>query len=189
MSRYRCHTHSVAMTSPRDGCNCSIRRSARPWPVDEIDLVFARYLLTHLPHPSEHLVSWTRLVRRGGIVMVEDDLEVTSTNPVFSDYLDIVRKVVSSAGGDLYVARSIRPKSLGLRTIEDRAVEVRPRTALTARMFRLNLASWQSRSPARPFTDRLHSMTLELQELERSHERDEIVWKLRQLAVSARRAQ
>lgn len=65
----------------------------------------------------------------------------------------------------------------------DRVVEVRSRTDLIARIFRMNLRSWGSRRAARPFASRLVELERGLIGLERSDRQGEIVQRLRQLAV------
>ena len=46
---------------------------------ERFDLVYARFLLTHLPEPPTALASMVKLLRPGGIVAVEDiDIAVSS---------------------------------------------------------------------------------------------------------------
>jgi trans-aconitate 2-methyltransferase len=57
------------------------------------DLLFARYVLTHLPDPEARLRDWSRQSHPGGIVAVEDNAGIDTSNPAFETYLDIAGKV------------------------------------------------------------------------------------------------
>lgn len=68
------------------------------------DLVYARFLLTHLAKPAECLERMVRAVRRGGLVIVED-IEFAAhfcypPCPAFSQYLDLYQRAVKGKGGD-----------------------------------------------------------------------------------------
>jgi trans-aconitate 2-methyltransferase len=154
-----------------------------PWPIEPADLVYARYLLTHLTHPEDRLVEWTGQTRTGGLVVVEDNAGIVTSSPSFAAYLDMAREVVAASGADLYVGSSLRPADAGLEVVVDRIAEASPPTPLVARMFRMNLASWRSRPAARRFARRLAELDGELAELERSPETRAITWRMRQLAV------
>ena len=49
--------------------------------------------------------------------------------------------MLAASGAELFVGRSLQPEQLGLEVVLDRVVEVRPRTDLIARIFRMNLRS------------------------------------------------
>jgi SAM-dependent methyltransferase len=68
------------------------------------DLVYSRFLLTHLPHPAEVLQRLVRAARPGGRVVVED-IEFAAhicypACPAFDRYLAIYRELVQRKGGD-----------------------------------------------------------------------------------------
>ena len=46
--------------------------TALPLPVDPIDLLYSRFLLTHLPHPSELVTRWIGELRPGGLLLLEE---------------------------------------------------------------------------------------------------------------------
>jgi ubiquinone/menaquinone biosynthesis C-methylase UbiE len=71
------------------------------------DLVYARFLLTHLRHPAEALARMLRVLRPGGIVIVEDiDFTGHFCHPhsqAFSRYVEIYTQVVQRRGGDPHI--------------------------------------------------------------------------------------
>lgn len=72
--------------------------------VDAYDLVYGRFLLTHLPKPDEVLAGMVRAARRGGRVIVED-IEFAAhfcypPCPAFSRYVDLYQRAVKNKGAD-----------------------------------------------------------------------------------------
>jgi trans-aconitate 2-methyltransferase len=154
-----------------------------PLPGSPADLLFARYVLTHLPDPEARLRGWSRQCHPGGIVAVEDNAGVDTSNSVFESYLDIAGQVMRASGADLYLGGTVRPDALGLSSLIDRIVLVSAPTALTARMFRMNLSAWRTRPSAGQFSSQIARLDSALGELEGSTASGEITWRLRQLAV------
>jgi SAM-dependent methyltransferase len=78
------------------------------------DLVYARFLLTHLPNPEEGLAALIRAARPGGIVVVEDiDFHTYFSwplNEAFQRYVDLYREASSRMGADPLIG----PKLVGM---------------------------------------------------------------------------
>jgi ubiquinone/menaquinone biosynthesis C-methylase UbiE len=68
------------------------------------DLVFARFLLTHLTHPLEALRHMVRAAKPGGVVAIEDiDFPGSFCHPpcpAFARYVELYQAVVRRTGGD-----------------------------------------------------------------------------------------
>ena len=78
------------------------------------DLVFGRFLLTHLPDPEPALEGMVRAARPGGVVVVED-IQFTGhfsypVCPAFDRYVTLYQDVVRHKGGD----PNIGPRLLGM---------------------------------------------------------------------------
>jgi SAM-dependent methyltransferase len=89
------------------------------------DLVFARYLLSHLPRPQRAVELMVRAVRPGGRLVLEDVFFpghiCYPTNPAFDRYLELYQAVASAKeGGDA----AIGVRLLGM-ALEAGLVEVR----------------------------------------------------------------
>jgi ubiquinone/menaquinone biosynthesis C-methylase UbiE len=68
------------------------------------DLIYSRFLLTHLPGPADVLERMVRAARPGGVVVVED-IEFTghvcyTACPAFDRYLELYQQTVQKKGGD-----------------------------------------------------------------------------------------
>src|SRR5262245_32713528 len=70
----------------------------------EFDVVYSRFLLTHLKDPASTVAAFYRYVRPGGVVALEDiDFTGYFTYPeskAFRRYCDLYRAIVTKRGGD-----------------------------------------------------------------------------------------
>jgi SAM-dependent methyltransferase len=98
------------------------------------DLVYARFLLTHLHQPAHAVQCMVRALRPGGVMIVED-IEISAAfayppNPALERHIDLYKAVVERRGGD----PDIGPKLPGLLRdggIDDIQVAVAQPTFLT----------------------------------------------------------
>jgi SAM-dependent methyltransferase len=117
-----------------------------PFPTPPIDLLFARFVLAHLPNPVERIASWcTQLGPRGRFVTIETERIDTDVD-TFVDYEETVRSVVAQHNADLQVGRVIRDLEPPPDTsvIHSELAEVRPPTSTFARLYAMNLATWRN---------------------------------------------
>ena len=81
------------------------------WQEDGFDLVYARFLLTHLPKPEAVLDALVARARPGGLIAVEDiDVEgsfCAPPSPAFDKYLDWYTKAHRARGGDPTIGRRL----------------------------------------------------------------------------------
>lgn len=130
--------------------------SRLPFPVAPApDVVYARLLLAHLPDPAGVLARWATATAPGGLLLV-DDLEAIETDePAFRTYRDQVAvPLVGSEGGHLLVGPVLHAAAdpTGTERVADGVVTFVPEVAVSARLFRMNLAVLVERGevPARP---------------------------------------
>ncbi len=140
------------------------------------DLVYARYLLSHLPDPEGRVDVWRRALRPGGRLLVEENTGLRISHPVFRRYEDAVAVVMGAGGGDLYVGERLAAVAdLVTRTT------VAPPAAVVARLFGMNLLTWRDH-PAAAGID-VGGLADDLQELKGSSERGLVLFDLAQLVV------
>lgn len=75
------------------------------------DVVYARFLLSHLSEPERVLAHLSQLVRAGGSVVVED-VDFTGSfchpgDPAYDRYLELYIEVVANMGGDATLGRRL----------------------------------------------------------------------------------
>src|SRR5689334_767400 len=69
------------------------------------DLVYARYLLTHLPRAFEVVQSWAHALAPEGLIALQENEWIETDESVFSNYLAIVESMLATAGKNLYIGR------------------------------------------------------------------------------------
>ena len=74
-----------------------------PLPGAPYDLVYARFLLAHLPDIAAAIRSWTAALAPGGVLVLEETEHIASADPWFARVRGAVgRARVASAGADVY---------------------------------------------------------------------------------------
>lgn len=160
--------------------------TAIPFPIDSIDLLFGRFLLSHLDDPLGMVMDWITQLRPGGLLLVEEPERINTRNTVFRQYLDIVEAMMFHGGGRLYVGRDLE----GLKRTDDLVQKIsgmRPLSVQTHRaaaMFYLNIQTWKHQ----PFIKEnyqasdIEALEGDLQQLAtRTQSEMEIQWGLRQI--------
>lgn len=147
-------------------------------PLPPADLVYARYLLSHLPDPERRVDDWRRSLRPGGRLLIEENTGLRTSHSVFRRYEDAVAVVIGSGGGDLYVGER-------LATVADLVTRttVAPPAGVVARLFGMNLVTWRNH-PAATGLD-VGGLADDLRALEGSAETGLVLFDLAQLVVRA----
>ena len=117
----------ASQEAERQGLPVTFRRLAADKLAEEAayDLVFSRYLLSHLPRPQQSVEAMVRAVRAGGRLVLEDVFfpghVCYPANAAFDRYLELYQAVArAEEGGDA----AIGPRLLGL-ALDAGLVEVR----------------------------------------------------------------
>ena len=167
--------------------------TAVPFPEGPADLVYCRFLLSHLCDPVANIARWATQLRPGGLLMLDEVESIATSSPALERYLEILDQMLRSQSNQLYIGpeldRAAVPPSLAKRKSGILEFSVSPSEA--AAMFALNLRTWRDH----PFV-RTHVEEGEVQRLEReldalqSHvpKGVEIIWKLRHLIYERTRA-
>jgi SAM-dependent methyltransferase len=156
--------------------------TAVPFPVEAADLLYSRFLLSHVQDP-EHLVpSWATQLARGGLLLIDEVERITTSRPAFRRYLDLVRAVLARRGHALEVGPLLDavPETLALRRLDSRVVTLEPPVDHVTRMFLLNLEALRA-TCADSEIDGL------AEELATGTHGGEIRWELRQAVFESRR--
>ena len=157
-----------------------------PFPVDPSDLIFCRYLLTHLHEPFGSISKWATQLRPKGLLLMEEVDYIDTHNEVFALYLNVVEAMLEDQSGDLYIGPKLHDLEHG-DALERKSSAIRHVPVATRRaaaMFYLNIQTWKQQ----PFIKENYPAHV-IQELEQDLERlagrsgDEvsIAWGLRQI--------
>ena len=119
--------------------------TGNPPPGPPADLMYARYLLTHISDPTVVVSRWLDFLSRDGRLLIEENQSIDTDNPVFVKYLDISTRMLVGQSNNLYLGPTIEElvNSAGLNCLVDQVTPVRVSDRDTATMFRMNIESWQ----------------------------------------------
>jgi SAM-dependent methyltransferase len=158
-----------------------------PFPVGPSDILYCRFLLTHLKEPHEMIKRWATQVHLEGLLLMEEVEWIDTKHPVFGTYLEIVEAMLGHQSNRLYVGpalntlQNIDVLKLWMNTVRHLPVA----TDRAAAMFFLNMQTWKDH----PFIQKNYSATL-IKELEdnlntltqKAPSTSEIEWGIRQSA-------
>jgi trans-aconitate 2-methyltransferase len=159
-----------------------------PFPIGPADLMYARFVLTHMADAEAVLAGWASQLRPQGVLLLEETEWIHTSSPPFSLYLSIVERMLAEKSHVLYIgprlaATADRPM-LVTRSSVVRQVPVD--AAVAARMFRMNIQTWKEHPFVRSQypSAQIERLQHELESLmERTGERHEITWGIRQMVL------
>lgn len=158
-----------------------------PLPLGGVDLIFARFLLAHLPRPEAAVTDWVTQLRPGGLLLLEEVEWIRTEHPVLGVYLKILEAMMANRGNELYIGA--RLDAIGdedsRKRRSSRVVRLRPTTGQVARMFSMNLANWRDDTFVRATYsgEKINHLEAGLSELTASQSKEEISWGLRQIVI------
>jgi SAM-dependent methyltransferase len=83
----------------------------RPWAVEDIDCVYARFILTHLAEPEAMLAQALAVLKPGGVIAIEDiDADGVFWDPAsaaMDKLMEIYIAVAEARGGDPFIGRRL----------------------------------------------------------------------------------
>jgi trans-aconitate 2-methyltransferase len=114
-------------------------------PVPPADLVYARFLLTHLADPGAALARWLRLLAPGGRLIVQETARLTSSHPALARYYELVAQLQRHYGQALEIGSALGRLGAGLdaEVLHSGVRTVSPPAASMARLHELNLRTWR----------------------------------------------
>ena len=160
-----------------------------PFPVGTADVMFCRFLLTHLHGPQWTIMKWVNELRPDGVLLTEEVERIHTQNTTFARYLEIVAAFLRDQGHRLYVGPLLDSFSkIGpLQKRESRVARLRVTNDRAAGMFALNMRSWKhlafvranyAREEIQELEEQLHALTNE------TNGKSEIEWGLRQIVFA-----
>lgn len=104
-----------------------------PFPVAG-DVMYARFVLCHLPNPLDLITAWSSQLRPGGLLFIDEIDTIETRMPVFATYLDVAQGIVGSQHGSLYLG--------GILSSACRGAEVLHNECTTLSVPNRQAASW-----------------------------------------------
>ena len=114
---------------------------------EAFDVVYARFLLSHLPDPASAVASFRRRLRPGGVLIVEDtDFDgyfVHPPSPSFDRFTELYRAVVRGRGGDPCIGPRL-PRMLADAGLAEVGADVVQPMGTTGEVKLVNLLTMQN---------------------------------------------
>lgn len=147
------------------------------------DLIFARYLVSHLPEPEAAVAGWLTELSPGGCVAIDENETIEADHEVLKAYERAVVAVVGARGASLHAGPRMAAAPLpdGVTTVLSavRPFDVPAHRAAT--LFAMNLAVWRTDPAAAGLVD--DDLAAGLDELARSGDTAPVHWQMRQLIL------
>jgi SAM-dependent methyltransferase len=115
-----------------------------PFPVDNADFIFCRFLLTHLPSPRAAIESWAHATRPGAILAIHETEALNSTHSAFSRYYEMVARMQKHYSQELNVGALLNDAFTGSSwcLIRSESVVLEKSARDMAQLHVMNLRTW-----------------------------------------------
>jgi SAM-dependent methyltransferase len=116
-----------------------------PFPAPPADLIYGRFVVTHLPDAGAAIAGWAgALVSRGRLALEEVDT-MTSDDPALVRYYELVEAMQAARGQRTYVGRELAALAPAEIFVVERAdtVPVTLPAPVAARLHALNFQTWR----------------------------------------------
>jgi len=134
-----------------------------PFPIESPDVMFCRFLLTHLRSPRKVLAAWAGVAARGGLLLVHETESMESDHPALRHYYRLVEQLQQHHGQTLQVGAVLEAgfAGSGWRLVEsERRLLEKPARDM-AELHLANLRTWRDDEYARRTFDSQEISTLE----------------------------
>ncbi len=138
---------AMAERLPAERVSYAVADVAQSLPSGPFDVIYCRYLLAHLAEPLAAIERWGERLRPGGLLCIEENDWIHTTQPAFAQYLAIVEAMLADAEQKLYVGLDLDRVAAWetVRKQSSRVVPVEVSQRAAAEMFLPNLATWRDR--------------------------------------------
>jgi len=116
-----------------------------PFPTGAADMIFCRFLVTHLADPADALTKWATQLNHGGLLMLEEVERIDTVHPVLRSYVGIVEAMLQSQSNTLYAGPLVAKLDTrqGLQNVASEVRRVAVVNSDAADLFRLNMRVWK----------------------------------------------
>ncbi|HET6147502.1 MAG TPA: class I SAM-dependent methyltransferase [Polyangia bacterium] len=117
------------------------------------DLLYSRFLLTHLRDPDEVVAAWGRAAADRAVLVLEETADMLSEHPAFARYYQLVAELQAAYGQCLRVGAALAGPFAGWTTELSLLSPLSLPATRMARLHALNIATWRNDPYARAAFD------------------------------------
>ena len=97
---------------------CFKKQDVACWNTDvKFNVLYCRFLLSHLKQPAQILKSWKEHLNPGGLLFIYELEDIHTQIPVFQKYLKMNSILIQSEGAELYAGKLLDKNSIGVQSI------------------------------------------------------------------------
>jgi trans-aconitate 2-methyltransferase len=126
------------------------------YPDRDADLIYCRFLLTHMHQPADVLTVSVQHLRSGGRLLLEETAAWFSPVPAISRYYELVQQLQAHHGQETLIGKRLAALAAGVAEARATSLlqEMPMAAAVMARLHAMNLATWK----ADPFMLETHGL-------------------------------
>jgi len=151
------------------------------------DVMYARFLLTHLPEPIERINGWLKSLNPGGRLLIDECNDIHPGDDVMAEYLEVTEGLIASAGGCLFVGPGLSAGSYEGKVGLDRVDIIHIPNSIAAGWFTHNVQHvWPSNPYVRQHVDEPTRLSIldRLKSLAATQQSGYSVWYMRRMVLS-----
>ncbi|MDA1035934.1 MAG: methyltransferase domain-containing protein [Chloroflexi bacterium] len=154
-------------------------------PVENVNMMFVRLLLTHLSDPRNAVTGWMRALAPTGVMLIDEVEEIETDNHLLQEYLGLADYIVASRGGASYIGPVVAGFGdiPGVSVRSSEVIEHEIPVAKAVEMFIMNFHTLRADPVVRDDYDALDAMGQGLRSLRGAHASERIVWSMRQMVL------
>jgi SAM-dependent methyltransferase len=137
---------SLAEREARTNVSFQLADVTQRLPGGSFDLIYTRYLLTHIANWKDTIAGWTTQLSQNGSIAIEENHWIKTECPAFREYLEIVEAMLRADGKELFLGAVLEgveswPR---LKKAASDLASVAFTAGVAASLFLPNLRSWRS---------------------------------------------
>lgn len=152
------------------------------------DLLYCRFLLSHLKDIPKLFKSWMEALKPGGMIFIDELEDIITDLPVFKKYLEISTALVQSQGAELYIGKHLDDHIKGFQTKTNQSDILPVQDSLAAGWFYPNTISiWDSEGFISTLINEIErkAISAKLLELHTNNEKaSNITWKMKRIVLT-----
>jgi SAM-dependent methyltransferase len=116
------------------------------YPDRDADLIYSRFLLTHIHRPADVLTTSVQHLRSGGRLLLEETAALFSPVPALSRYYALVEQLQAHHGQETLIGTKLEAMAAGISGARTTAIlqDIPVAAATMAQLHAMNLATWKS---------------------------------------------
>ena len=116
------------------------------YPDRDADLIYSRFLLTHIHRPADVLATSVQHLRPGGRLLLEETAALFSPVPALSRYYELVEQLQAHHGQETLIGQRLGELADAVAGTRATALlqEIPVSAAVMARLHALNLSTWKT---------------------------------------------